>query len=807
MNFQVSMESVGKDIRYAARGLCKRPGFALIAVFTLALAIGANTVIFSVVNGVLLRSLPYEDADGIVTLWQRSIKSGVKEDGAAPGNFLDWRDRNQVFSKMAAAEPYTHNMVENGEPEAFRSWLVTEGFFEILSGKAFLGRTFTADEYKPGQFVIVIGHGLWQRRFGGSPNLIGQRLRLNGQPHTVVGVMPPGFQFPPDREVWAPRPPREADARARGTGYLLVIGRLKAGVTVAQAQQDMDAIAGRLAQEFPQVNSDRGVIAIPMREQTVGRVRPALLVLFGAVGLLLLIACANVASLLLVRAAERQREFAIRGALGAGRARLTRQWMIESLLLALVGGVAGIFLAYLGLRTTLMLSSSILPRVTEIAIDGRVFAFTLAASLFSALVFGLAPAIRFLNPKLNESLREGGRSVVDRFARSALRRVLVVSEIALALILLIGAGLTIRSFVRLLQVNPGFSPEKVLALEVHVWGWSRTPEQQGAFFEETLNRLAALPGVEAAGVVSALPFHDNPINLSISFAIEGREVLMAGQGPRAYTSSASDDYFQAMAIPLVRGRFFTRLDRRDTPQVAVINQTLANQHWPTEDPLGKKITFSFFGSVIKSEIVGVVGDVRPSGLDSKPRPELFLSQLQNSTGSMTYVVRTAGDPLAMLPAVKNEIRAVNKSLPFASTATMEQLVSRSFADKRFNLLLLGSFAGIALILAAIGVYGLISFSTEQRHEEIRVRMALGATEGRILRMVMAEGLVLTLLGVTIGVAGALALTRFLQTLLFDVKPTDPLTFAGVSGLLVVVALLASYVPARRTTQMDPMPGR
>jgi putative ABC transport system permease protein len=807
MDIHVWMESIGRDIRYAARGLWKSPGFALVAVLTLAIGIGANTAIFSVVNGVLLRSLPYKEADRIVTVWQRNIKTGVKENGAAPGNFLDWRNANQVFARIAAAEPYTHNMAETGEPESFRSWLVTEGFFDTLGVQAFLGRTFTAEEYQPGRFVVVLGYGLWQRRFGGDPNLIGKTLRLNGQPHTVVGVMPPEFQFPPLREVWAPRPARDVDTRIRGGGYLPVVARLKPGVTLAQAQQDMDTIAGRLAKEYPQVNSERGIVVIPLREQTVGHVRPALLVLLGAVGLVLLIACTNVANLVLVRAAERQREFAIRGALGAARARLIGQWLIESLLLALVGGLAGIMLAKWGLRTTLMLSGNILPRLNEIAIDGPVLAFTVAASFLSALIFGLLPSVRFLNPSLNDALREGGRSVVARFGRSSLRRMLVVSEIALALVLLIGAGLLMRSFVKLLQVNPGFSADRVLALEVHIWGWNRTPEQQGAFFDQTLERIASLPGVVAAGAVSALPFHDNPIIVGASFTINGRPVPASDQQPKANFTSASEDYFRALAIPLLRGRFFTRLDRRGTPPVAVINETLAKQYWPSEDPVGHRITATFFGQVITPQIVGVVGDVRPAGLDSNPRPELFLPQSQNSTGSMTYVVRTTEDPLLLLPAVKKEIWAVNRNLPFASTATLEQLVSRSTGDRRFNLLLLGSFAGIALILAGIGIYGLISFSTGQRHEEIRVRMALGATQGTILRMIVGEGLLLTSLGVVIGVAGALVLTRFLQTLLFEVRPTDPLTFAGVSVLLVAVAFMASYIPARRSTKMDPNPGR
>jgi predicted permease len=807
MNFQVWIESIGKDIRYAGRALRKSPAFTFVVVLTLAVGIGANTLIFSVVNGVLLRALPYRDSDRIMTLWQQNAKSGDREDGAAPANFFDWRKQSQVFSEMAAAEPYTHNTSEQGEPEAFRSWLVTEGFFEVLGVDALLGRTFSREEHQPGhEFVVVIGHGVWQQRFGGDPNLIGQRLRLNGQPHVVVGVMPPGFQFPPDRQLWAPRVSTERNSQGRGAGFLPVVARLKPGTTVPHAQQEMDAIAARLEQEYPRVNTDRRVLVVPLLEQTVGHVRTALLVLLGAVGFVLLIACSNVANLLLVRGAEREREFAIRGALGAGAGRLTGQWLIESCVLAFSGALAGIALAYAGLRATLALIPNNLPRLAEIAIDGRVLGFTLAVSLLTAFIFGLAPALRYTKPNLSEALRQGGRSIAG-LVHYRLRDALVVSEIALALILLIGAGLLGRSFVRLLQTDPGFAADRLLSLEVHVWGWSPTPEKQGVFFEQTLDRLAALPGVQAAAVVSALPFHDNRISLIVPFTIDRRPAPLPGQEPTTYLNTASSDYFRALGIPVRSGRVFTQFDRPEAPPVAVINETLANRYWPSEDPVGRKITTRLFGRIITCEIVGVVGDVRSTGLDSEPRPELFLPLVQSPSGSMTYVLRTAGDPMMMLPAVKNEIWAVNKNLPFASVATIEQLVSRSVAARRFNLLLLGSFAVIALTLAGIGLYGLISFSTRQRKDEICVRMALGATRRNILGMIMTKALLLTSVGVSIGLAGALGLTRFLQSLLFNVGVMDPLTFVAVSALVVAVALLASYIPARRTTRLDPMPGR
>jgi putative ABC transport system permease protein len=464
--------------------------------------------------------------------------------------------------------------------------VVTAGFFQILGVDALHGRTFTPDEYRPGgERVVVLSDGLWQRRFGASPNLIGQPLRLNGQPHTVVGVMPPEFQFPTGRELWAARMETERDRQIRGSGYMPVIARLKRDTTFSQAEHEMKAIAERLSREYPQANGDRGVTVVPLREQLVGNIRPALIVLSGAVGLVLLIACSNVANLLLVRASERGRESAIRAALGAGRGRLVRQWVTESAVLAILGGLGGILLAYWGLETILALGSNRLPRFAEIKVDGNVLAFAAGASLFTALICGLAPAL-FAKTNVNDSMKE--RAATGDFARQHVRHALVVSQIALALILVIGAGLLIRSFGRLLQVNPGFVSENIVALEVHVWGWSRTPDQQAAFFEETVDRIAALPGIQAAGAVSALPFHDNPISPNAAFMIEGRPAPLPGQEPTAFLNTATTDYFRALGIPLRRGRFYTRFDRKDTPPVALINETLARRYWPDDDPIGRR---------------------------------------------------------------------------------------------------------------------------------------------------------------------------------------------------------------------------
>jgi putative ABC transport system permease protein len=801
----MAMETLLKDLRYAIRMLVRKPGFTAVAVLTLALGIGANTAIFSVVNAVLLRPLPFEDADRIVTFWQSNTKNSVKREDVSPANFFDWRDRSRSCTELAAAMPYGYSMTGGEEPEAFRAWRVTTGFFEVLGVNALYGRTFLRDEFSDGNStVVVISHGLWRRRFGADPNLIGQKLMLNGRPHTVVGVMPASFEFGTGREIWSPWVEVATDKEIRGSAYIKVIGRLKDGVTVSQAQAEMNGIASRLAQEYPQTNSEVGASVVSMPEQLVGHVRPALLIILCAVGLVLLIACANVANLLLARASTRRKEFAIRAALGAVRARLIRQLLTESVLLAGLGGITGVLLASWGIDAIIALSPGNLPRINEVSIDAHVLYFALGISALTALIFGLAPALQFSRTDLQETLKEGGRTAGAGFARQRLRNLLVVSEVALALMLLVGAGLLVRSFVRLLQVDPGFTTEKALALEVHVWGRARTPEQRAAFFEQSLDRIAALPGVEAAGAVSALPFHDNSIDIKSEFTIEGRPALAAGQEPIAYATVATFDYFRTMGIPLKRGRFFTRSDNRDGAPVALIGETMARRYWPDEDPIGKKITVQFMGQQKTREIVGVIGDVRHTGLDSEPRPELFLPHLQEPYGSMTYIVRTGIDPSSLLPAVKKEVWAVSKTQPFSSTATMEQLISRSLGEKRFSLLFLLTFAVIALALAGVGIYGLISFNTSQRTHEIGVRMAMGAQAADIFKLIIGQGLVLTLTGVGLGLLAAFALTRYLTSLLFNVSATDPLTFVSVSVLLVGVALLACYIPARRAVKVDPM---
>jgi putative ABC transport system permease protein len=798
------MDTIFQDIRYGFRMMLKKPGFTAIAIITLALGIGANTAIFSIVNGVLLRSLPYKEVDRILTVWATDTRTGKNEDGAAPADVLDWREQNQVFEQMALAEPFSHRLTGNAEPESLRSWLVSEGLFEILGVKPLYGRTFVPEEYQAGnERVVVIGEALWRQRFGGNPELVGQSLLLSGQPHTVVGIMPAEFEFPSGRMMWAPLVMRDSYKRDRRSAYIKVIARLKPGVTRDQAQQEMTAIHARLAEQYPKDNQDRGVAVIPLAEQMRAQARPALLLLLGAAGFVLLIACANVANLLLARGAERQKEFAIRAALGAARSRLIRQLITESIALGLLGGVGGILTAWWSVDLVLALSPASLPRITEIRFDGRVLLFSLGVSLLTAFIFSLAPSLQFSRPELQASLKEGGRSGGDGSFRQRLRNVLVVSEIALALTLLIGAGLLVRSFVHILKVDPGFSAGNAISLEVHIWGTSgRTPPQRAAFFEQTLDRIAELPGVEAAGAVSALPFHDNSIDITGAFTIEGRPV--PEQEPSAFLTIATGDYFSAMGIPLRSGRQFTRFDRDGSQPVVLIGEAMARRFWPDEDPLGKRIKLAFLGQPQVREIIGVVGDARHTGLDSNPRMEIFLPHLQEPYGSMTYVVRPRGQSAAPLQAIKSEVWAVNKELPFSSVATIDELVSRSLGERRFNLLLLGSFALIALTLASVGIYGLMSFSISRRTHEFGVRMALGAQTGDVISMVLREGMVLTIIGVTVGMAASIVLTRLLSSLLFGVTATDPATFIVIPLVLAGVALVACLVPARRATRVDPM---
>jgi putative ABC transport system permease protein len=798
-------DSFGQDVVYALRMIWKKPGFSFIAAATLALGIGASTAIFSVVNGVLLRPLPYKEPGRIMTVWQNDHLRGLDRQKISPPNFLDYKERNQVFETMAALRPYGFDYTSQGEPETIQSWLVTDGFFQIVGTNALYGRTFLPEEFTAGkQKVVLLSYGLWQRRFGGNPGMVGQTMLLDGEPFTVVGILPPEFHFTDKREMMIPAVFSEGEKKRRSATYLYVFGRLKPGVTKEQADANLNSIAGELAQQYPQTNRQLEMTTVSLPDQLLGDVRPALFTLLGAVGLLLLIACVNVANLLLVRGAQRAREFAIRAALGATRRHLARQLLIEDILLALMGGIGGLLLGWAAYKF-LILNPGNLPRVDQIRMDWRVLAFALGVSLVTTLIFGLLPVVHFSKPDLQGALKEGGRTGTAGASQNRVRRVLVVSQLALALVLLIGAGLLTRSFIRLLKIDPGFSADNVLTLQVHIYNLNPEPQQQVAYFDQVLQRWTSLPGVQSAGAVSAPPFvGEGAIEIDNPFVIEGREPPPAGQEPTAYHTVVTTDYFRTLNIPVLNGRTFTRMDSQQSLPVAVVNSTMARRFFENEDPVGKRLTLRWSNKPLTTEIVGVVGDVLHTGLDSNPRPEIFLHLPQAPFGSMTFVVRTQNDPLLLLPALKKELWSVNKDQPIYSLRTEEQLISASLGERRFSLYLIGIFGIVSLTLAAVGLYGLISISTSQRTQEFGVRIALGAQSSSILKMVIGEGLLLAVIGVVVGVGGSLLLTRFLSKMLFGITPTDPFTFASISAVLVLVALLASYVPARRATRVDPL---
>ncbi len=796
------MNTLWQDLSLGVRVLLKRPGFTLIAALTLAFGIGATTAMFSVVNGVLLQPLPYGDDTRVVALWQNNLKNGVEREEASPANFLDWRDRAKTLD-IIAAEPFAFTLIGTGEPETFRSWIVTAGFFDALNVTPMYGRTFAAEEYTPGKGqVVVIGYGLWRRRFGGDPNLVGRQLTLNGQPHTVVGILPPEFQYPPGRELWAPRQPRPSDPQVRSASFIRTIGRLKPGRSVAEAQAEMNNIASQLSLEYPQTNSGVGVTVAPLREAVVGQARRGLLVLFGAVGFVLLIACANVASLWLSRMMERSREMAIRSALGAGRGRLLRQLMSESLLLALLGGAGGALLAYGLVKAIVAFGPRDLPRLNQIELNPLALGFAVAMSLLTALIFGLAPAMQMLRSDPQESLRAEGRTMTAGRRQQILHNLLVVSEIALALTLLVGAGLLTRSFIALLRVDPGFVTDRALALETMI-GRNRNAEQRISLVEQSMPRIQSLTGVRAVGITTALPFHDNQALTQASVKIEGRASI-PGQDPTAYLINVTPEYLRTLGVPLLRGRELNQFDKADAAPVALVNNSMAVRNWPMEDPIGKKITFPGGGRPVTCEIVGVVGDVRPNGLDTAPRLEIYLPYAQSPAPLVTWVIRTSGDPLKELNAIKEKIREGNPTQTFLSIYTMDQLVDRTISQRRFNMALLGSFAALALILSAVGLYGLISYKTAQRTQEIGVRMALGAQATDVLKLVIGQGIKLALIGTLIGMVGALAVTRLMRSLLFDVSEVDPVTFVVVPLSLTLVALIACWIPAWRATKIDPL---
>ncbi|MDQ3996175.1 MAG: ABC transporter permease, partial [Gemmatimonadota bacterium] len=713
------LEDFMRDVRFGARSLRRRPGFAAVVVLTLAVGIGGTTAIFGAVHGVLLSPLPYREPERIITVWTSDRVEGREQDDVAPGNFLDWRARQRSFATFAAARPYSMDYLGPDGPEHLGTWLVTEGFFETFGVRPLLGRVFMPEEYTAGRNnVTVIGEDVWRSRFNADPRIVGRQLILDSIPRTIIGIMPRSFRFPPDREVWQPQVFDEDDRRSRRSTYLTVVGRLAPGATLARAQSDLDAVAAQLTREYPRTNTGVGVKLVPLPEQTVGHVRGALLVLMGAVGLVLLIACGNVAGLLLARAVQREREVAVRVALGAGRGRILRQLGAESLVLALAGGVAGLLVAFGGLAAIRALGPETLPRLDEIAIGPSVLAFALATTLGAAVVFGIAPAVHATPSDVREKLAAASTRSGTGRPRRRLQNGFVVVQFALALVLLVGAGLLVRSFVSLLRVERGFDPHNVLAVTVQSWGYYRKPELRASFVREATERLAALPGVQAAGMTSSLPFAARIGQDEAGFEIEGRPVASPDQAESVRAAAVTSGYFAALRIPLRQGRRFAATDDATAARVAIVNDALARRHWPDESPLGKRIKVSIDRPPGLRTIVGVVADVRHGGLHEAARPTVYAPHAQAPTGANAFVIRTTGDPLTALGQVRAEFRAINGALPLASTTTLEALLDDSLRERRFHLALLGAFAVVALLLAALGVYGVMSHATSERTHEI-----------------------------------------------------------------------------------------
>ncbi len=805
------MQALLQDLRYGLRMLVKKPGFTLVAVVTLALGIGANTAIFSVVNAVLFQPLPYEDPDRLVLLTNSIPTAGVKAFPLSPPEFNEYRDQSQAFAQVAAYQSRSINLTGGNEPERLRGNAVSADLFPLLGIAPILGRTFLQAEDQPGsEAVAAISYGLWQRRFGADPAVVGQTLLLNGRTHAIVAVMPAGFDFPGEIDVWVPLAlaPQQIGREGLGAQSLRLIARLAPKVSHEQAQAEMDTIASRFYQQYADFylsGNPWAVTLTPLHEQVVGHVRLALLVLLGAVAFMLMIACANVANLLMARAVTRRKEIAIRAAMGAGRGRLMRQLMTESILLSALGGGLGLLLAWWGVEALLALAPDDLPRLREIVIDKRVLAFSTGASLLTGIIFGLAPALMVSRVDFQEALKEGGKSSAAGVG-PRLRHALVVAEVALSLTLLVGAGLMIRSFGRLMAVHPGFTADNVLTVQIPLpRSKYSTPVQQSAFYQQVIERVETLEGVVAVGGVSALPMSgEDP---RAAFTAEGWTPDDVSKATNVYYRLVSPNYFRTLGIPLLRGRSLSDRDHQEAPRVLVINQTMANYLWPDQDPLGKRISFNNQTGPWYS-VVGVVGDVKHQALDAETGLEVYLSYpqtpFQAAGSTLTLVARTQGDPLGFAGAVRSQVQAIDRDQPVHNIATMEQRISRTVMQRRFNMLLLIIFAGVALALATVGIYGVVSYSVSQQTREIGIRMALGAGRRDVLKLVIGQGLMYTLIGVAIGVAGAFGLTRLITGLLYGVTATDPLTFACVSVLLVIAALLACYIPARRATNVDPM---
>ena len=800
-----------RDLRFAFRGLLKRPVFTAIAVVTLGLGIGASTAIFSVVNSVVLRRLPYRTADRIVTI-QELNPEGKRIQVTGP-NFIDWRAQNTVFEHLAAIKTRNVNLTLADQAERIDMAQTSAGFFDVFGAGAQHGRLFVAGDEQAGHApVAVLSDALWRRRFGGDPNVIGKPMTLDGNTYSIIGVAPAGFQYPDKTEVWLPPlklapefSPRVEPTERRGMGYLSAVALLKPGVTVAQAAGEMETITSRLRQQYPETNNRRFNRVVALHDHLVGDSRTMLWLLFGAVMFVLLIACANVANLLLASAASRSKEIAIRTALGASRWRVMRQLLTESAMLAITGGALGLLLSSYGVKAITKLLPQEFPRLNEIGMDWRVFGFTLGASLLTGFLFGFAPALQISRADVQEAMKETGRGTAGSTRHTRLRHALIVAEVALSVVLLAGAGLLFRSFMRLQAVNAGFTPQQVLTAQLSPAGPAYDENSDYiAFYDRVLERVRAIPGVDSVGVINTLPLSGGP---TMAFRIEGRPILTVDKWVPTNFRSVSPDYFRAMNITVLQGRAFTPEDNADAPRKLIINQALAQRDFPTEDPIGKRITLGSTDAnnqPIWMEIVGVTANVRSQELREEPPPEMYFPTRQMPFQNMAIVVRSTVEPESLAPALRQAVAEVDRGIPVAKVQTMEHIVSASVTQPRFNLFLIGLFGGVALLLSAAGIYGVTAYTVTQRTHELGIRLALGAQVSDVLKLVLGQGMAVIGIGMVVGLAAAFGLMRLMRSLLFGVGENDPLTFAAITLVLLLVALLACYLPARRATKVDPM---
>jgi putative ABC transport system permease protein len=805
------MDSIIKDIRYGVRGLLKHPGFTALVVITLALGIGASTAIFSVVDSVLLRRLPYSTASRIVAI--QELNQAGKRVQVTSANFLDWRAQNTVFDNLAAIKQTTSNLAFSDHAERIELAQTNANFFDVFGIKPQYGRLFIPQDEQAGhEPVVVVSNALWQRRFGSDPSLVGKPITLDGKDYTVVGISPAGFQYPDKTEVWVPPLklvpelwPKQDVTQTRGMGYLAAVATLKPGVTLPQAAAEMETITARLRQQYPDTNNRRFNRVVSLHEHLVGDTNKLLWLLLGAVTFVLLIGCANVANLLLASGASRQKEMAIRTALGASRARVVRQLFTESTLLALTGGAVGLLIAYWGVAGITKLLPGDFPRLNEIHLNLRVLGFTFAASVLTGILFGLVPALQISRPDVQEAIRETGRGVSGNRRQSRFRQALIVVEVALSVVLLVGAGLLFRSFLRLQSVNTGFVAE-------HVWTARLTPSgtsyakhaDYGRFYSQVLEKLSAVPGVQDAGLINTLPLDKGP---TAGFRIDGHPVTTPDKWPSANYRAVTPNYFRAMGIPVLQGRAYTDRDDANSPLVMIVNQRLVDEEFSGENPIGKRITFGGTDSnkqPVWFEIVGVVANVRSLELREEPTAEVYFASLQDYWPAMSLVVRSNVDPANLSASVRQIVNEVDKSVPVSNVQTMDHVVSASITQPRFNLFLLGLFSTVAMLLSAAGIYGVTAYTVTQRTHELGIRIALGAQVSDVLKMILGQGMAVIGVGLGIGLVAAFGLVRLLRSFLFGVGEKDPFTFVAITLLLLLVALLACYIPARRATKVDPL---